>query len=88
MTYLRTDQYTHVNRDCPVHVDIYPADDLVEISLGENRFGGATLRLIVDNPDTCVRLVDALHDARDKLTEHLRVKAGPGSRDILIGYHA
>jgi hypothetical protein len=75
--YLRTDQYTRVSRDCPVSIDMYPADDVIEVSLGENRFGGDTLRLIVDHPDTCLRLVEALHDARVRLLDHLRAKANP-----------
>ncbi|HEX6360524.1 hypothetical protein [Actinophytocola sp.] len=74
--HLRTDQYTHVNRDCPMHVDMYPVDNLVEIALGEHRIGAATLRLVVDHPDTCLRLVAALHDARNRLIEHLRLKPG------------
>lgn len=69
MLNLRTDQYTHVNRDCPMSTDAYPADGVVEIALGEQRIGGATLRLVVDHPDTCLRLVTALHDARNKLIE-------------------
>ena len=77
MIYLRTDQYTRVTHDCPMNTDVYPADDVVEVALGEHRFGGDTLRLVVDHPDTCLRLVAALHDARNKLIEHLRVKASP-----------
>jgi hypothetical protein len=66
-----------VNFDCPVNIDMYPADDVVEVALGEPRFGGATLRLVVDNPDTCLRLAEALHDARTRLIAHLRAKANP-----------
>ena len=77
MNDLRIDQYTHMNRDCPVSVDVHPVDDLVEIVLGEYRFGGDTLRLVVDHPDACLRLAEALHDARRKLVEHLRAKASP-----------
>jgi hypothetical protein len=75
MNYLRTDQYTHVNRDCPLTIDMHPADDLVEIALGEYRTGDVTLRLVVDHPDTCLRLTEALHDAYTRLIEHLRAKA-------------
>ena len=75
--YLRTDQYTHVNRDCPMSVDMHPADDLVEIVLGEYRIGGDTLRLVVDHPDTCHRLIEALRDAGTRLTGHLHAKAYP-----------
>jgi NAD-dependent dihydropyrimidine dehydrogenase PreA subunit len=77
MMYLRSDQYTQVNRDCPVYVDMHPADNVVEISLGEHRTGGDTLRIVVDHPDTCVRLTEALRDARNRLVEHLRVQACP-----------
>lgn len=77
MIYLRSDQYTHVNRDCPVNIDMYPADDLVEIALGEHRISGTTLRLVIDHPDTCLRLVEALHGARTRLIEHLHAKASP-----------
>jgi hypothetical protein len=67
MSSLSTDQYTHVQRDCPVTVDVHPADLDVEITLGEHRVDGDTLRLIVDHPDTCLRIAAAMHDARDKL---------------------
>jgi hypothetical protein len=75
--YLRTDQYTHVSRDCPVHVDLHPADDVVEITLGEHRIGGDTLRLVADHPDTCLRLAQALRDAHSRLVSHLYAKANP-----------
>jgi hypothetical protein len=77
--YLRTDQYTHVNRDCPVSIDMHPADGLVEIILGEHRIGGDTLRLVVDHPDTCHQLINALHDAGARLARHLRAMAYPDS---------
>jgi hypothetical protein len=73
--YLRTDQFTHVNSDCPVHIDLHPADDAVEITLGEHRISGDTLRLVVDNPDTFLRLMEALHDARTRLLGHLSAKS-------------
>jgi len=76
--YIRTDQYTHVSGDCPMHVDLHPADDVIEIALGEHRIGGDTLRLVVDRPDTCLRLSEALLDASDTLARHLHAKA---SRD-------
>ena len=77
--YLRSDQYIHVSRDCPTNVDMHPADDLVEIALGEHRIGGATLRIIVDHPDACRRLAEVLHIAGNTLVEHLHAKASPGS---------
>jgi peptide subunit release factor 1 (eRF1) len=77
--YLRSDEYIHVSRDCPMNIDMHPADDLVEIALGEHRVGGATLRIIADHPDACRRLAEALHNAGDTLVEHLRAKA-PVSR--------
>ncbi len=41
--HLHTDLYVNVNRDCPIRTDIHPADDFVEIILGEHRFAGTTL---------------------------------------------
>lgn len=79
MHYVRSDQYTHVNPDCPMAIDLHPADDTVEVILGEHRFGGDTLRLVVDHPDTCARLTNALNDARTRLTQHLYAKAHPDS---------
>jgi hypothetical protein len=73
--HLRSDQYTHVTQDCPMGVEVHPADDLVEITLGEYRTGGDTLRLVVDNPETCLRLAATLHNARNKLVAHLHGKA-------------
>jgi hypothetical protein len=75
--YLRTDQYTHISHDCPVCVDMHPADDVVEITLGEHRFSGDTLRLVVDDPDTFLRLAEALQDAHGRLVKHLHAKANP-----------
>jgi hypothetical protein len=75
--YLRTDQYTHVTKDCPLRVDMHPADDIVEIALGEYRVGGDMLRLVIDHPDTCRHLTEVLHDARNRLIEHLYAKADP-----------
>jgi hypothetical protein len=75
--YLRTDQYTHISRDCPVCVDLHSADDVVEITLGEHRIGGDTLRLVVDHPDTFLRLAEALQDAHSSLIKHLHAKANP-----------
>lgn len=77
MIYLRTDQYTHLNRDCPVRIDLHPADDVVEIALGEHRICGDTLRLVVDHPDTCLRLAEELREAGDRLVKHLRAKTSP-----------
>jgi hypothetical protein len=75
MQHLRSEQYTHVSYDCPVHVDMHPADDLVEVTLGEHRFGEDTLRLVVDHPDTFARIEEALRDGRNRLVAHLRAKA-------------
>ena len=49
----------------------------MEIALGEHRTSEATLRLVIDNPDTCIRITEALYEARNRLIEHLRVKAFP-----------
>jgi hypothetical protein len=75
MRYLRTDQYTYVDRSCTVNTDVHPADDLVEIVLGEHRFGEDTLRLVFDDPDTLVRLTESFDEARGKLVGHLHAKA-------------
>jgi hypothetical protein len=64
-------------RNCPVSIDLHPADNLVEIALGEYRIGGDMLRLVVDHPDTCRRLTEALHEAGARLTAHLHAKASP-----------
>jgi hypothetical protein len=56
-------------------VDLHPVDDDVEIVLGDNRTDGDTLRLVIDHPDTVLRLSATLHDARARLVEHLRGKA-------------
>ena len=76
VNYIRTDQYTHVDRNCPMRIDMHPADDVVEIALGEATSGDATLRLVIDDPDTCLRLTEALRDARDRLATHLHAKRG------------
>jgi hypothetical protein len=44
--------------------------------LGEYRINEATLRLVVDHPETCLRLVDVLQDAHNRLVEHLRARTG------------
>jgi hypothetical protein len=62
-----------------VSVDLCPADDVVEIALGEHRTSGDTLRLVVDHPDTCLRLAEALQHAHTRLIEHLRTKASADS---------
>ncbi|MGB3440555.1 MAG: hypothetical protein WBA97_17550 [Actinophytocola sp.] len=72
---LSTDQYTRLNHNCPMTVDMYPADDLVEVVLGEHRTGGDTLRPVIDHPDTVRQLSAALLDAGTELVEHLRTKA-------------
>lgn len=75
MDYLRIDQYTRVDRDCPVKIDLHPADDVVEITLGEHRIGGDTLRLLVDHPDTFLHLAESINTARHQLISHLRAKS-------------
>ncbi|MFL6121772.1 hypothetical protein [Actinophytocola sp.] len=61
-----------------MRTDMHPADDVVEIALGEARFGNSALRLVFDDPDTCLRLTEALHDASNRLTAHLHAKRHPG----------
>jgi hypothetical protein len=79
MNYLHTDQYTRVNHNCPVNVELHKVDNLVEIILGEHRFGGDTLRLLVGHPETCTRLMEALAEARNQLTIHQSSEAKPDS---------
>jgi hypothetical protein len=74
MSYLLTDQYTRVDRNCPVSVDLHPVDDVVEIVLGEHRSSGG-LRLQIDHPDTCDHLTEAIANARNQLVEHQRATA-------------
>lgn len=73
--HLRTDQYVYVDRSCPMRTDVHPVDDFVEIVLGEHRFGGNTLRLVIEDPDTLFRLAEKLSVARVELIEHLHRKA-------------
>lgn len=75
MLYLRTDQYTNISDDCPVHIDLHQVDDVVEIILGEHRFDGDTLRLVVDHPEMCRRLSEAMRDAGIRLATHLHAKS-------------
>lgn len=75
--YLRIDQYTYLDRSCPMRTDVHPVDDFVEIVFGEHRFGGDTLRLMVNDPDTLLRLTETLDEARMRLLQHLRSKAYP-----------
>lgn len=70
MNHLRTDQYTRVMPGCPMSVELHPADDIVEIVLGEERFSGSSLRLQINDPDICVRLIECLADARIQLVRH------------------
>jgi hypothetical protein len=77
--YLRTDQYTYLDPSCPMRTDVHPVDDFVEIVFGEHRFGGDTLRLVVNDPDTLLRLTETLGEARTKLIQHLHAKSHPDS---------
>jgi hypothetical protein len=85
MQYLRTDQYTYVGSNCPVRSDVHPADDFVEVTFGEYRFGGDTLRLIFNDPETLLRITETLNDARAKLIGHLYGKAHPDSALSQLG---
>jgi hypothetical protein len=68
MNDLRTDQYIRIGRGCPISVDLQLADGIVEIILGESRLGD--VRLQVDDPDTCTRLIASLDEARRQLATH------------------
>lgn len=88
MNYLRADMYTYLDRSCPVRTDLHPVDDFVEIVIGEYRFGGDTLRLVVNDPETLCRLTESLGEARTKLVEHLRVKACPEPAMSQVLHHS
>jgi hypothetical protein len=75
VNYLRADLYTYLDRGCPMRTDLHTVDDFVEIVIGEYRFGGDTLRLVVNDPDMLLQLTETLDEARGKLIEHLRAKA-------------
>lgn len=89
MNYLRCDQYMYVDRSCPARTDVHPADDVVEIVLGEHRFGGDTLRLVVNDPEALLRLTETFHDAHNRLIEHLHAKAraNPAMSQLDRTYH-
>lgn len=76
-SYMRTDQYTYLDPSCPMRTDVHPADDFVEITLGEHRFGSDTLRLVVNDPDMLLRLAGTISEAHAKLVQHLHAKAHP-----------
>jgi hypothetical protein len=72
---LRTDQYTYIGRGCSMRSDLHPADNFVEIILGEYRFGDDTLRLVMDAPDTLLQLAETLREAHARLCHHLGMAA-------------
>jgi len=57
-----------------MRTDVHPADDYVEIILGEQRFGGSALRLLVDDTELLLRLTETLDEAHSKLLQHRRTK--------------
>lgn len=74
MNRITIEQYVHLDTDCPIQTTLHPADDLVEITLGESRISGSGLRLHFADPATCDRLLAAVHEARDQLAGHLNAK--------------
>jgi hypothetical protein len=88
VNYLRADIYTYLDRSCPVRTDLHPVDDLVEIVIGEYRFGGDTLRLVVKDPDMLRQLTETLGEARVQLVEHLRAKACPDPAMSQVMHHS
>jgi hypothetical protein len=72
---VRIDQYIYVDRSCPIRTDLHPADDFVEIALGEYRFGDNTLRLVFNDLDTLRRFSETIGEAHVKLVQHLRAAA-------------
>lgn len=74
---LRTDQCVYLDRSCPTRTDLHPTADVVEVVLGECRFGDDTLRLVINDPDTLLQLQVTLDEARTTLIKHLHAKAHP-----------
>jgi len=70
MTYLRTDQYTNIEPDCPVTTYLHRPDDAVEVTLGEHRASETTLRLVLDDTDACHRIAEAFRNAGCQLAAH------------------
>lgn len=83
---VRTDQYVYVDRGCPVRTDVHAVDDFVEIIFGEHRFGGSTLRLVIDDPDMLLRLTETLADTRARFLDHLRSRQARTDPDLLRGH--
>lgn len=79
---VRTDQYVYVDRGCPARAEVHPIDDFVEVVLGDLRFSGSTLRLVVDDPDVLLRLTETLDEARAKFIDHLQQKNAQLSQDV------
>ncbi|GAB3451782.1 hypothetical protein [Actinophytocola sediminis] len=72
MTYLNTDQYTTVDPSCPIRTELHDPDNVVEVTIGEDRRNETTLRVVLSDPDTCHRLAQAFHDAGRQLAMHVR----------------
>lgn len=83
---VRTDQYIYVDRGCPVRADVHPIDDFVEVVLGDQRFSGSTLRLVVDDPDMLLRLTETLDEARVRFIDHLQQKNAQPTQDVESGH--
>ncbi len=73
--YLDTDLYVNVNGDCPIRTEVHPVDDFVEVIFGEHRFAGNTLRLVIKDPSTLLRVTEKLRAAHVELVEHLHSKS-------------
>ena len=73
--YLHTDLYVNVNRDCPIRTEVHPIDDFVEVILGEHRFAGNALRLVIKDPSALLRVTEKLRAAHAELVEHLHSKS-------------
>ena len=67
--YLDTDLYVNVNGDCPIRTEVHPVDDFVEVIFGEHRFAGNTLRLVIKDPRTLLRVTEKLRAAHAELVE-------------------
>lgn len=68
MTYLHTDQYTHVDDGCPVTTELLRADHCVEVVIGGN---GGTMQLTFHDPNVMLRISDAIRSGCDQLTAYL-----------------
>jgi hypothetical protein len=75
---INIEQFIRLDSDCPMRVILHPADDLVEVALGESRISDSGLRLLLRDPETCARLRSHVDEACDQLVGHLNARTDPG----------